>query len=64
MDLSRAVWRKSTRSGSSGNCVEVAAPPRLVMVRDSKQRQGAVLSFSPNEWATFIQGIKGGSFDI
>ncbi|MFY1661181.1 DUF397 domain-containing protein [Micromonospora sp. WMMD1274] len=63
MDLSRAVWRKSTRSGSSGNCVEVAAPAQVVMVRDSKQRQGPVLSFSPGEWVAFIQGIKAGNFE-
>ncbi|MEV6520280.1 DUF397 domain-containing protein [Micromonospora chalcea] len=60
MDLSRAVWRKSTRSGSSGNCIEVAAPPRVVMVRDSKHRQGPVLSFTPIEWVTFIEGVKAG----
>ncbi|MET7971246.1 DUF397 domain-containing protein [Micromonospora soli] len=64
MDLSRAVWRTSTRSGSSGNCVEVAAPAKLVMVRDSKQRQGPTLSFSHNDWTTFIQSIKAGSFDV
>ncbi|MEU7170971.1 DUF397 domain-containing protein [Micromonospora tulbaghiae] len=63
MDLSRAVWRKSTRSGSSGNCVEVAAPPQVVMVRDSKQRQGPALSFSPSEWVAFIEGIKAGGFE-
>ncbi|MFF4894693.1 DUF397 domain-containing protein [Micromonospora chersina] len=38
--------------------------PKLVTVRDSKQRQGIVLSFSPNDWTTFIQGIKAGSSDV
>lgn len=63
MDLPRAAWRKSTRSGSSGNCVEVATPTQLVMVRDSKDRQGPVLSFNPGQWVGFIKGIKAGKFE-
>ncbi|MDG4797132.1 DUF397 domain-containing protein [Micromonospora sp. WMMD1082] len=63
MDLPRVTWRKSTRSGSSGNCVEVATPPQVVMVRDSKDRQGPVLSFTADQWAGFVQGIKTGSLD-
>ncbi|MEV4842464.1 DUF397 domain-containing protein [Micromonospora matsumotoense] len=58
MDLTGVTWRTSTRSGSSGNCVEVATPAPIVMVRDSKDRQGPVLSFSPFAWSTFIGTIK------
>ena len=37
IDLSRAEWHKSSYSGQSGNCVEVARNlPGLVAVRDSK----------------------------
>ncbi|NJP34113.1 DUF397 domain-containing protein [Micromonospora sp. HSS6-12] len=45
-------WKKSTRSNGGGDCVEVAAPPHAVMIRDSKDRQGPVLSFTPPrvEW--------------
>ncbi|SCL22283.1 DUF397 domain-containing protein [Micromonospora inyonensis] len=60
MDLPRHAWRKSTRSGSSGNCVEVAAPPHVVRVRDSKDRTGPVLSFTPAQWVGFVSGIKAG----
>ncbi|MBM0257270.1 DUF397 domain-containing protein [Micromonospora sp. 4G55] len=63
MDLSRAVWRKSTRSGSSGNCVEVATPPQVIMVRDSKDQHGAVLSFTAGQWDGFIKGIKAGELE-
>ena len=41
IDLSRAEWRKSSYSGQSGNCVEVARNlPGLVAVRDSKNPTG------------------------
>jgi hypothetical protein len=33
VDLSRAMWRKSSRSGTNG-CVEVALDPSEVAVRD------------------------------
>ncbi|MER5454792.1 DUF397 domain-containing protein [Micromonospora sp. NPDC002389] len=61
MNPSRLTWRKSTRSGSTGNCVEVADNlPAVVAVRDSKDRQGPVLSFSSDQWAGFVRGVKGG----
>lgn len=63
MDLPRVMWRKSTRSGSTGNCVEVAMLLPVVMVRDSKDREGPVVSFTTGQWASFVHGIKSGQFD-
>jgi hypothetical protein len=65
-DLSGAVWRKSTRSDNGGNsCVEVAKNlPGVVGVRDSKDRSGPALTFTPDEWAAFVDGVKKGEFDL
>ncbi|MEU1752435.1 DUF397 domain-containing protein [Micromonospora matsumotoense] len=56
MDLTDARWRKSTRSGNdSGACVEVADNlPGRVHVRDSKDRDGGVLTFAPAAWRAFV----------
>jgi hypothetical protein len=65
-DLSRAVWRKSTRSdGNGGNCVEVASNlPGIIAVRDSKDRNGPALIFTPDEWTAFLAGVTDGEFDL
>ncbi|ROO51655.1 uncharacterized protein DUF397 [Micromonospora sp. Llam0] len=56
MDLTGARWRTSTRSSNNGgNCVEVADNlPGRVLVRDSKDRAGGVLTFDPAAWRTFV----------
>nr|MDT0661440.1 DUF397 domain-containing protein [Micromonospora sp. DSM 115978] len=59
MDLTGARWRKSTRSGSSGNnCVEVADNlVGVVGVRDSKDPTGAALTFAPPAWRAFLHSL-------
>lgn len=60
MDLTRAEWRKSTRSGGNGgDCVEVARNlPGVVAVRDSKNPDGPVLTVSTDEWDAFITRLR------
>jgi Domain of unknown function (DUF397) len=65
VDLSRASWRKSTRSNNGGACVEVARNlPGLVAVRDSKHWGGPVLIFAPHEWESFVSGVKAGELTL
>jgi hypothetical protein len=66
-DLSSAIWRKSTRSGNGGNCVEVATnliDTHGVLVRDSKHPDQAVLRFTRAEWTAFVGGVHDGEFDL
>jgi Domain of unknown function (DUF397) len=55
---------KSTFSGDT-NCVEAGtcACGGDVLVRDTKDREGPVLRFTPAEWAAFLAGAKAGEFD-
>ena len=57
-DLSCAQWRKSSYSGNSGNCVEVALIHGLVAVRDSKDEESPVLLVTTDVRAHFIDEIK------
>ena len=55
IDLSRAEWRKSSYSGQSGNCVEVARNlPGLVAVRDSTHPDGGKLVVPQETWRVFL----------
>ncbi len=57
-------WVKSSLSFANGNCVEVAASPDgEVAVRDSKDPEGPVLRFTPDEWQAFLGGVRNGEFD-
>lgn len=64
IDLTRARWRKSSRSGGQGNCVEVADNlPGVVAVRDSKDPSGPALVAEPSSWAAFAAAVKAGRLD-
>ncbi|MDT5187214.1 MAG: hypothetical protein QOE54_2776 [Streptosporangiaceae bacterium] len=72
-------WRKSSRSSGTGNCVEVAVAERgassrdseagtragrTVGVRDSKDRDGAVLDFTSTAWRAFVADARASIFDL
>jgi hypothetical protein len=66
--LDEVAWHVSTRSGSGdGNCVE--AGPVLdgsgrFAVRDSKDRDGAVLIYPGPDWTTFVTALRHGTFNL
>jgi hypothetical protein len=62
VDLSNAVWRKSTQSSSNGGCVEVADLGEHIALRDSKILDGPVLLFTAMEWDCFLDGVDKGEF--
>ncbi|HEX8348185.1 MAG TPA: DUF397 domain-containing protein [Actinoplanes sp.] len=67
MSDNEPVWRKGTRSTNGGNCVEVAAGlaagTGVVLVRDSKNPSGPVLTVPAVGWAAFVAAARGGHFD-
>ncbi|WP_236246378.1 DUF397 domain-containing protein [Streptomyces sp. CC210A] len=50
------VWIRSSYSDHSdpGDCIEVAAAPRTVHVRDSKNPSGPHLTVTRRTWVTFL----------
>lgn len=55
---SRIRWRKPARSGSNGNCVEIATVGTAIAVRDSRDPHGPRLAFTPAQWRTFTIALR------
>lgn len=52
-------WRKASYSSNGGgNCVEVGEARADVLVRDTKNRAGVVLRFTPAVWRQFADRVK------
>ena len=58
MDRQDFDWRKASYSNGSGNCVEVADASRVVLVRDTTDRDGGTLAFTADAWHAFTGTIK------
>ena len=53
------IWRTSSYSGGNGGqCVEAADAANVVMVRDTKDRGGLVLSVHADAWNAFLASLK------
>jgi hypothetical protein len=50
-------WRKSSYSDNGGNCVEVGQAAG-VLVRDTTDRTGPVITFSADAWQQFALALK------
>ncbi|MBF6227338.1 DUF397 domain-containing protein [Nocardia abscessus] len=64
VDLSASHWFKSSRSGASKDCVEIAwLDGGMVGVRDSKHPTGPALVFTRTDWDAFTAGVHAGEFN-
>ncbi|WP_433528378.1 DUF397 domain-containing protein [Micromonospora sp. CA-263727] len=67
-DSAGAIWRKSTRSGNGGDCVEVATNlldrEDAVLVRDSKNPQGGHLAVTARSWAAFTDALRENAINL
>jgi len=61
--ITGVAWRKSSRSGALGNCVEVAPVGDDIAVRNSRFPSGPALVYTRAEIAAFVAGAKDGEFD-
>jgi hypothetical protein len=52
------TWRTSSYSGGQGNCVEVGSGRDVIVVRDTKDRQGSALQVSAEAWRRFAARVK------
>jgi hypothetical protein len=65
IDLSRAAWRKASRSSTNGGCVEIAANlPGVIAVRDSKRPEGGAHVVSRAAFAAFLADVRAGRYDM
>jgi hypothetical protein len=64
VDLTGAVWTKSSLSDGGSNCVEVAFIHGMVAIRDSKDPSGPALAFTEGEYEAFVGGLLGGELRI
>jgi hypothetical protein len=60
--IGEVAWRKSSRSGAVGNCVELCWPARdVVAVRNSRDPHGPVLVYPRARLAGFLAGLRAGA---
>jgi hypothetical protein len=57
-------WIMSSRStGNGGSCVEARRHAGRIEVRNSKRPDGSTVTFTVEEWDSFLDGAKKGEFD-
>ena len=59
----RLRWRKSSYSGGSSECVEVAHDAQRVHVRNSNAPDAGTLLVAPTVMAAWTAGVKAGDID-
>ncbi|MFD4654901.1 DUF397 domain-containing protein [Kitasatospora sp. NPDC058444] len=54
MNATMPWFRSSYSNYEGGECIEVAPSPSTIHVRDSKDKAGPTLSFTPAAWSAFV----------
>ncbi|MBD2896225.1 hypothetical protein amrb99_51690 [Actinomadura sp. RB99] len=63
-DFAAAKWRKSSRSNSEQECVEIAQTPTAIGIRDSRNPDGGHLTLTPAVFADLLEHAKAGGLDL
>lgn len=56
------VWHV-TRTCQGGSCVRVARTGEAILIGDTKNPDGDVMTYTLGEWQEFVTGVKRGDFD-
>jgi hypothetical protein len=56
--LGNSTWRKSSKSGNTGNCLEAGIDEGGVVVRDTVDRERGTLAFTSAAWQRFTTSLK------
>jgi Domain of unknown function (DUF397) len=57
------IWRKSSYSTGTGNCVEIARTVGGMDMRHSKRPDAGTISFPLDMWTAFVHDARNGSAD-
>ena len=55
-------WRVA-RNCNGGACIQVASRGEQIVIGDTKNPGGPVLTYTRSEWTAFVDGIRDGDFD-
>ena len=59
-------WRKASKSGNGGNCVEIGSTSegRVAAIRDSKRPTDGYLTVTPTMLGELLTSVRNGDLDI
>jgi predicted secreted Zn-dependent protease len=60
--LAELNWQVA-RECNGGACIQVAAQGEQIVIGDSKNPKGPILTYSRTEWDAFANGLRQGDFD-
>jgi len=57
-----STWRRASFC-QAGECIEIAQRDGVIFIRNSREPRRQALRYTPEEWQSFIRGVKAGEFD-